>query len=88
MNFTRSANPKMFADGVVKFDQTVALKLPADAHVIVVAAGEHSTTGPIMGEGELPVAISNPIYLDADGDGFKPSRDTLGAPLPVKKSGS
>jgi hypothetical protein len=38
--------------------------------------------------GELPVAISNPIFVDADGDGFKPSRDTLGAPLPVKKGGS
>jgi hypothetical protein len=85
LNFTRGANPKMFADGVVKFDQTIPVRLPADAHVIVVAAGEHSTTGPVMGPGELPVAISNPIFVDADGDGFKPTRDTLGAPLPVKK---
>jgi hypothetical protein len=76
----------MFADDVVKFDQALPVKLKADAHFIVVAAGEHSTTGPVMGAGEPPVAISNPIYVDADGDGFKPSRDTLGAPLPVKKS--
>jgi hypothetical protein len=85
LNFTRTANPKLFADGVIKFEQTIPLKLAADAHVIVVAIGEQSTTGPVMGvAADVPLAISNPIYVDADGDGFKPNHDTLGAPLPMK----
>ena len=54
--------------------------------MIVVAIGEKSTLGPVMGaESEPPVAISNPIFVDADGGGFAPNKDTLGAPLPVKR---
>lgn len=86
LNFTRSSHPAMFGDGVVKFEQALALKLAADAHVIVVAAGENSATGPMMGEGDMPLAVSNPIYVDVNGDGFKPNLDTLGAPLPVKRA--
>lgn len=55
-----------------------------DARLIVLAAGERSSTGPVMGAGDLPIAISNPIYVDVDGGGFKPNRGTLGTPLPVK----
>jgi hypothetical protein len=70
----------------VKFRDEIPLELSADAHVIVVAIGEKSTLGPIMGPvAEPPVAISNPIYVDADGGGFTPNKDTLGHPLPVKK---
>jgi hypothetical protein len=86
LNFTRATHPDMFTDGVIKFDQTITVKLATDAHVIVVAAGENSSTGPVMGEGEMPLAISNPIYVDNDGDGFKANFNTLGAPLPVKRS--
>jgi hypothetical protein len=31
----------------------------------------------------MPIAVSNPIYVDVDGGGFKPNADTLGSPLPV-----
>ncbi|HYE18350.1 MAG TPA: CehA/McbA family metallohydrolase [Tepidisphaeraceae bacterium] len=86
LNFTRATHPAMFGDGVVKFDQTLPVTIKSDAHVIVIAAGENSSTGPVMGEGDIPLAVSNPIYVDTDGDGFKPARDdTLGAPLPVKR---
>jgi hypothetical protein len=86
LNFTRAANPRKFDDGVVKFRDEIPVELEADAHLIVVAIGESSTIGPVMGAvSEPPVAISNPIYVDRDGGGWTPSKDTLGVPLPVKK---
>ena len=86
-NFTRAETPTYFSSGVVKFDQKIPLHLESDAHLIVVAIGEHSKLGPVMGpeRGEIPpLAVSNPIYVDVDGGGFQPNGDTLGAPLPVK----
>ncbi|HVX60534.1 MAG TPA: CehA/McbA family metallohydrolase [Pirellulales bacterium] len=86
LNFTRETTPGRFAGGTVKFDQKLPLSLKGDAHVIVAAAAEKSTLGPVMGPDhakDMPVAISNPIYIDVDGGGFKPNGDTLGAPLPV-----
>lgn len=83
LNFTRATHPTMFADGVVKFDQTIPVKLAADAHVIVVAAEEGGSTGPVMGGGDVPMAVANPIYVDVDGGGFKSNGDTLDAPLPT-----
>jgi hypothetical protein len=56
--------------------------------VIVAAIGERSKLGAVMGPehaNDRPVAVSNPIYVDVDGGGFKPSNDTLGE-LPVKRS--
>jgi hypothetical protein len=40
-----------------------------------VAAGEGLQLGPVVGpdhQDETPIAVANPIYLDVDGDGFKP----------------
>jgi hypothetical protein len=71
----------------VKFDQAIALEFKQDTHVIVMAVGEKSTLGIVQGPrwGKLqPIAVSNPIWVDVDGGGFKPSGDTLGSPLPVK----
>jgi hypothetical protein len=85
-NYTREKHPRMFGDGPVKFDQRLPLELSADAHLIVVAIGEKHRTSPVMGRGgTYPVAISNPVWVDADGDGFKHGGDTLDAPLPVKQ---
>ena len=86
LNFTRAKTPGRFSGGVVKFDHTIPLELERDEHVIVVAAGMSSTMGPVRGpdhEKEMPIAVSNPIYVDVDGGGFKANGDTLGAPLPV-----
>jgi hypothetical protein len=87
LNFTRDANPDMFASDVVKFERTIPVELSGDTHLIVVAAGEKSTLGTVMGPDhgkDMPIAVSNPIYVDVDGGGFKANGDTLGAPLPVK----
>ena len=87
-NFTRGNQPEAFGDGVIQFERTVPIRLSADAHVIVVATGEHSTVGALLGgrfAGNRPMALSNPIFVDVGGDGFTPNRDTLGAPLPTAK---
>ncbi len=86
LNFTRAKTPGKFSGGVVKFEQSIPLELKADEHIIVATAGINSTMGPVRGPQHsktMPVAVSNPIYVDVDGGGFKANGDTLGAPLPV-----
>ncbi|MEP6669722.1 MAG: CehA/McbA family metallohydrolase [Chthoniobacter sp.] len=89
LNFTRAANPKMFRDGVVKFDETIEIPLHESAHLIVVALGEHSDISLGYGTSSQakmrPCAYHNPIFVDLDGHGFTPNGDTLGFPLPVAK---
>lgn len=87
LNFTRETHPQMFQDGVVKFEQKIHVPLQHDAHLIVVAM--HETMGQEIGFGTSdyakmrPCAYNNPIYVDADGNGFTPNGDTLGFDLPV-----
>jgi hypothetical protein len=86
LNFTRQASTGRFSGAMVKFDQEIPLQLDRDSHVIVAAIGEQSKLGPVMGPehaDDRPVAVSNPIFVDVDGNGFKPSEQPLGE-LPVK----
>jgi hypothetical protein len=87
LNFTRAGASEGFtaARTPLRFERDLALDLAADAHVVVVAAGEKSRTGPFNGPygQESPTAVSNPIFVDVDGNGFKANGDSLGAPLPV-----
>jgi hypothetical protein len=88
LNFTRRSTPDRFSGSTMKFDQEIPLRLEGDTHVIVATIGEGSRLGAVMGPDhakDLPVAISNPIFVDVDGGGFKPNGDTLGK-LPVKAS--
>lgn len=87
LNFTRATHPNLFQSGAVKFDHKVELNLKKDAHVIVAAIGENGDLGEVMGPfwgKQNPAAISNPIFVNVDGKGFKPNGDTLDQPLPVK----
>lgn len=87
LTFTRQDHAERFGSGPVKFDQRLAVELAADAHLIVVASHGDRLLSPIMGPRwgkQPPFALSNPIYVDVDGGGFAPSKDTLGHPLPVK----
>jgi hypothetical protein len=87
LNFTRATHPALFRSGPVKFEHKVDLALKKDAHVIVVATGESSELGEVMGPfwgRQNPTAVSNPIFIDVDGKGFKPNGDTLDQSLPVK----
>lgn len=87
LNFTRTTHPKMFKDGVVKFDEKIHIPLQHDAHLIVVAIDEDGDEKIGFGTSDYakmrPCAYNNPIYVDADGNGFKPNGDTLGFDLPV-----
>jgi hypothetical protein len=89
LNFTRKTHEKLFSDKSVRFDHKIDLHLEKDAHVIVVAIGEESELGEVMGPmwgKQQPTALSNPVYCDVDGGGFKANGDTLGAELPVKSN--
>jgi hypothetical protein len=86
LNFSRRSHPDRFGPTAVKFDQQIPFHLKSDTHVIVVAIGEHSKLGPVMGPehaDDRPIAVSNPIFVDIDGGGFKANLDSLGE-LPVK----
>jgi len=86
-NFTRRSHGKMFGNDTIKFNNRIKLSLPTDAHLIVVAAAEGRHLGKVFGpkQGELmPVAISNPIFVDTDENGFQANGDLLGFPLPVE----
>jgi hypothetical protein len=85
--FTRRTHPLMFADGVVKFDQKIAVELTADAHLIVAVGNEGGTLGRVYGPDAglaLPTAVANPIFVDVEGNGFQSNGDDLGLPLPIE----
>ncbi len=86
-NYTRRTHPAMFHPETVVFDEEVPLELASDAHVVVACIGEGEKLGPVMGPdhaADVPTAVGNPIFVDVDGDGFRPSGDMLGLPLPLE----
>ena len=86
-NFVRSHSAAGFGDGAVKFEREFELPLSVDGHVIVAAAAEGRQLGRVYGPeqgSEMPIAVSNPIFIDIDGQGFQANGDTLGMPLPVE----
>jgi hypothetical protein len=96
-NFTRRRHAAMFGTGSVAFDQQIPVMLASDAHLVVAAAGEGLQLGVVYGPmprgeersygssgADMPVAVANPIYVDVDGNGFKPNGDMLDLPLPVR----
>jgi hypothetical protein len=78
---------KLFGDlkSAVKFDSAINMTLEKDAHIIVATIGEELTMENVMGQRygrRAPIAVSNPIFVDVDGNGFQPNGDELGLPLP------
>lgn len=91
-NYTREKNADMFSkpdEPNGGFHHLLELDLSEDAHLIVVAVGENSNLQGGFGSSSQsayqPLAYNNPIFIDVDGGGFQPNRDTLGFELPVKK---
>ncbi len=56
--------------GTQKLKQTVTLPVPKDAHVVIVAFGRDPMPRGFDGAeaSRVPRALTNPIYVDADGD--------------------
>lgn len=85
LNFTRTTHGQMFGNTAVRFEaEMVVPELKGDTHLIATAVGEGLTLGTVMGDdrGKLtPIAVANPIYVDVDGDKFKPNGDNLGVPF-------
>lgn len=86
-NYSKQEHPDRFKTGTLRFESQLDLKLKDDSHVIVVCGSDKplgpKVVGPFWGTYRA-AAITNPIFVDVDGDGFKPNKDTLGHPLPVK----
>src|SRR5262249_43062615 len=89
LNFTLAANPQMFKDDVVKFDETIEVALKEDSHLRVLAMGEHSDISTGYGTSNQakmhPCVYNNPIFVGLNAKAFNPNGDTLGFPLPVAK---
>jgi hypothetical protein len=86
-NYTRKNSQGLFGavDAVTKFESSLSLDLEHDSHVIVATIGEGMTMEDVMGQRDgrrSPIAVSNPIYVDVDGNGFQHNYDELGLPLP------
>ena len=85
-NFVRREQPELFGSDIVKFDHNIDIELRVDAHVIVMTIGDGLVLGPVVGPSyseDQPAAVSNPIFSDVDGNGFRPNGDQLDYPLPI-----
>lgn len=86
-NYYRNQHADKFRNGTVKFEGVLDLELTGDAHLIVVTGDVGGSLEDVYGSAEKhsqPAAFSNPIFVDVDGNGFQPNKDTLDAALPVK----
>jgi hypothetical protein len=87
LTFSRDTHPDLFTKETIRFEKSVELTLQEDAHLVVVTGHRTELIGDIMGPmwgRQHPTAVSNPVYVDLQGDGFKANKDTLDTPLPVK----
>jgi hypothetical protein len=84
LTFNSTKNPGLFTQQPEIFNQEIPIDLKSDAHLIVMAyskpdAQTNKKKGP-------PIALSNPIFVDIDGNGFKSNKDMMGHKLPAPKS--
>lgn len=82
MAFSRATDAERFGDGPVKFQHEIPLALDGDAHIVVATMGENERIGAVMGRrGNVrPAAVTNPIFVDVDGQGWQPNGDALDFP--------
>lgn len=87
LTFSRDTHPEMFSQDVVKFAHDVDVELAEDAHLIVLTGHRTQLIGDVMGPfwgTQHPTALTNPVFVDIDGNGFHANKDILDFPLPVK----
>lgn len=87
LTFTRQSHPQLFGTGVVKFEQSVELQL-AGTPIWWFSSAMRLRCWVVWwvrtGGSSIRRALSNPVFVDVDGGGFRANRDTLDIPLPVK----
>lgn len=87
LTFTAKDHPELFKDGTVRFEKQIQVPLSEDSHIIAVAGHQTEVLGDVAGgtwANQHPAAVANPVFVDVNGDGFAPNKDTLDHPLPVK----
>jgi len=85
LRFDKTKNPSFFTNSTEVFNRSIPVSLSGDAHIIVMAYGEKEDIGMVVGKkGTMPIALSNPIFVDVDGNGFVPNKDLLGKLLPLQ----
>lgn len=85
LNWSRRTHSEAFSNEVLRFEKSIDVALDSDAHLIVAAVGEGLELGQVMGPQagrSAPIAVSNPIFVDVDGNGFQANGDELDFPLP------
>jgi hypothetical protein len=83
-NFTQTTHPNLFKQNSLQFKHSFLLDLENDTNIIVVATNDEFGLKPESEDKEYhSIAISNPFFVDIDGNGFIANKDTLGEPLPV-----
>ncbi|MBP7126205.1 CehA/McbA family metallohydrolase [Myxococcota bacterium] len=56
---------------VLRLDEEFELATPTDAHLVVVAGSTLAAHRMTPISGKFPMTITNPVFVDADGDGYK-----------------
>lgn len=60
------------SEGVTRFDEDITVDAPSDTHVVARVEGK-TPLPPVIGDGAklvaFPMAVTNPIFVDGDGDG-------------------
>ena len=79
--FDRASQPERFGPAPEVFTETVPLELGGDAFIVVTAFGTNTAAGARRADAsdlDVQVAASNPIWVDAGGDGYRPSPPLFG----------
>ena len=86
-DYSREKTPDAFRSSVVKFERILEVDLKEDAHIVVATGNTAGKLSSIYGtekQKTRPAAMTNPIFIDVNGDGFQPNKDTLDHPLPTR----
>jgi hypothetical protein len=87
--FTKEKNAELFRQGPDIFEKVIPVPLTTDAHLIIIACGKGETVGKVQGgsmRNAPPLAMTNPVFVDVDGNGFTPNKDLLDNPMPTGKA--
>lgn len=83
--YTNESHPDLFRNEPMQFKHDFLLDIKQDAHVIIVASGYKAFSwADSSGNRKAvdPFVVSNPFFLDLEGDGFTANKDKLSDSLP------